>query len=177
MKELRRINYRSVCLGSYVPWDVKRQSEIIQRELGWKGDEVENVPQGYSYEKIECYMQGVRDWIKYIKRGYTRPSHLVSLDIRNKRMGRDEAMKIVEQHEGHRPPSLDLFLKFVGLTEEEFMEVALGHTVSPWHFDSSQMKTGKKTHDFDQWIKDGALPREEAVKQLERWRRSQRNRA
>lgn len=177
LKELRRINYRSVCLGSYVPWDVKRQSEIIQRELGWKGDEVENVPVGYSYEKIECYMQGVRDWIKYIKRGYTRPSHLVSLDIRNKRMGRDEAMKIVEQHEGHRPPSLDLFLKFVGLTEEEFMEVALGHTVSPWHFDSAQMKQGKKTHDFDQWIKEGALPREEAVKQLERWRRSRQGKA
>jgi len=177
LKELRRINYRSVCLGSYIPWDVKRQSEIIQRELGWKGDEVENVPPGYSYEKIECYMQGVRDWIKYIKRGYTRPSHLVSLDIRNKRMKRDEAMKIVEAHEGHRPPSLDLFLEFVGLTEAEFMEVAAAHAVSPWKFDPSAMKKGKKTHDFDRWIKDGALSREEATKQLERWRRSRRNHA
>ena len=23
LKELRRLNYRSVCLGSYIPWDVK----------------------------------------------------------------------------------------------------------------------------------------------------------
>ena len=68
LKELRKINYRSVCLGSYIPWDVKRQSRIIQEELGWKGDEVENVPPGYEYEKIECCMQGVRDYIKYIKR-------------------------------------------------------------------------------------------------------------
>ena len=29
-------------------------------ELDWKGDEVENVPKEYNYEKIECYMQGVR---------------------------------------------------------------------------------------------------------------------
>ena len=30
----------------------------------------------YNYEKIECWMQGVRDYIKYLKRGYGRPSHL-----------------------------------------------------------------------------------------------------
>ena len=54
IRELRKINYRSVCLGSYVAWDVKRQSQIIQEELGWRGDEVENVPPGYNYEKIEC---------------------------------------------------------------------------------------------------------------------------
>ena len=46
----------------------KEQSEIIKKELGWKGDEVENVPPEYDYEKIECYMQGVRDYIKYLKR-------------------------------------------------------------------------------------------------------------
>src|SRR5437588_9750190 len=51
-RELRRLGYRSVCLGSYVPWDVKEQSAIIERELGWQGDEVENVPPGYRYEKI-----------------------------------------------------------------------------------------------------------------------------
>ena len=58
----------------------------IQRELGWQGDQVENVPPEYDYEKIECYMQGVRDYIKYIKRGYSRPSHLVALDVRNDRL-------------------------------------------------------------------------------------------
>ncbi|RYE47749.1 MAG: N-acetyl sugar amidotransferase, partial [Hyphomicrobiales bacterium] len=65
LKALRDLNYRSVCLGSYVKWDVKKQSEIIERELGWQGDLVENVPPQYNYEKIECYMQGVRDYIKY----------------------------------------------------------------------------------------------------------------
>ena len=100
LKELRRLNYRSVCLGSYIPWDVKKQSEIISKELNWKGDEVENVPEIYSYEKIECYMQGVRDYLKYIKRGYTRPSHLTSIDVRNKRMKRVEGVKIIDEYEG-----------------------------------------------------------------------------
>ncbi|MCX6165445.1 MAG: N-acetyl sugar amidotransferase, partial [Ignavibacteriae bacterium] len=106
LKELRKIGYRSVCLGSYIPWDVKMQSKKIEEELEWKGDEVENVPPGYNYEKIECYMQGVRDYIKYIKRGYTRPSHLASIDIRNDRMKRDEAMELINTYEGKRPSSL-----------------------------------------------------------------------
>lgn len=165
LKELRKINYRSVCLGSYIPWDVKKQSAIIQEELGWQGDEVENVPPDYNYEKIECYMQGVRDYIKYIKRGYTRPSHLASLDIRNHRMTREEGLKLVEGYEGKRPPSLDLFLKFIGLTEAEFNEIAMSHMVSPHQHHPEKIEEGKKMHDFDQWSQEGAMSREEALKQ------------
>ncbi len=171
LKDLRRIQYRSVCLGSYIPWDVKTQSEIIARELGWEGDEVENVPPGYSYEKVECYLQGVRDYMKYVKRGYTRPSHLASIDIRNGRLGRDEAMKMIKEYEGKRPPSLDIFLSYVGLTEDEFMEISLSHAVSPYEHDASKVTMGKKLHDFDEWPRFGAMPRAEAEVQLNRWRR------
>jgi len=174
LKELRRLGYRSVCLGSFIPWDVRRQAKIIQEELGWKGDEVEGVPPGYEYEKIECHLQGVRDYIKYIKRGYTRPSHLASLDIRNHRLSRDEALATIEDYEGKRPPSLDLFLEYVGLNEEEFLEIALSHTVSPYRHDPAKVTPGKKVHDFDRWPRHGAMPLEEADAQLERWRRRKR---
>jgi N-acetyl sugar amidotransferase len=166
LRELRRINYRSVCLGSYIPWDPMRQSEIIGRELGWRGDRVENVPPQYSYEKIECYLQGVRDYIKYIKRGYTRPTHLASLDLRNGRIGRRQGLELIEQFEGKRPPSLDLFLEFVGLTEEEFMAVALSHAVSPYEHDAAKVSPGEKLHDHDQWCRHGAMPRDEALAQM-----------
>lgn len=175
LKDLRRIGYRSVCLGSYIPWDVKKQSALIEKELGWKGDEVENVPPEYGYEKIECYVQGVRDYIKYIKRGYTRPTHLASIDIRNHRMTRDEALFIIKRYENRRPPSLDLFLKFVGLTEEEFMQVALSHSVSPYQHSPNTTKNGDKTHDFNAWEQAGEMPREQAEMQLERWKTRERN--
>jgi len=168
--ELKKLNYRSVCLGSYIPWDVKKQSNIISKELGWRGDLVENVPPGYNYEKIECYMQGVRDYIKYIKRGYSRTAHLTSLDIRNHRLKREEALELVNKFEGKRPPSLDIFLKFIGITEEEFMQIAMSHTVSPWKYQHTITQEGEKLKDFDQWCKDGQMPREEAEEQLARWR-------
>lgn len=172
LKSLRKIQYRSVCLGSYIPWDVKKQSETIRRELGWQGDWVENVPPGYDYEKIECFLQGVRDFIKYIKRGYTRPAHLVSMDIRNGRLTREEAMEVVHRYENRRPPSLDLFLNYIGLTEDEFLEVAMAHGVSPYQHDPSTTTDGDRTPDFDTWPRFGSMPREVAVDLLGRWRKS-----
>ncbi len=170
LKELKKINYRSICLGSFVPWDVKKQTQIITDKLGWKGDEVENIPTEYSYEKIECYLQGVRDYLKYIKRGYTRPTHLATLDIRNDRMTRKEGLELIKEYEGKRPPSLDIFLEHIGLTEEEFMEIAISHEVSPHKHDPEQVTIGKKLHDYDEWSREGPMPRKEAYKQLQRWR-------
>jgi hypothetical protein len=170
LKELRALNYRSVCLGSYIPWDVKMQSAVIQDELGWKGDQVENVPPQYQYEKIECYMQGVRDYIKFIKRGYTRPSHLVALDRRNGRLSKEEGEGLIRTYEGKRPPSLDLFLDFVGLSEHEFLEIAMGHQVSPYVHDPATTQPGERTHDFARWSRDGSMARVDADELLARWR-------
>jgi len=168
-KLLRELGCRSVCLGSFVPWDVKRQSEVIERELGWQGDLVENVPPQYRYEKIECYMQGVRDYIKFIKRGYSRPSHLVAIDIRNGRLDRQQGQKQVEEFEGRRPPSLDLFLEFTGLTEEEFLKIAMSHQVSPYEHRPELTIEGRKVPDFDRWNREGAMPREAAEAAIRRW--------
>jgi N-acetyl sugar amidotransferase len=151
LKDLRAIKYRSVCLGSYIPWDVKKQSKRIADELGWEGDIVEGVPPGYSYEKVECMMTGIRDYLKFIKRGYARVSHLSSLDIRNKRITREEAEKLVKQYEGKRPETLDLFLKMVGMTEEKFIRIALSHVVSPYKHDPSKTQRGEKLYDQNVW--------------------------
>lgn len=173
LKQLRQLNYRSVCLGSYIPWDVKKQASIIEQELGWQGDQVENVPPQYQYEKIECYMQGVRDYIKYIKRGYSRPSHLVALDVRNGRMSHDQGKELIEKYEGRRPPSLDLFLEFVGLSEAEFLEIAMSHQVSPYIHEPAKTAPGPKTADYARWSRDGRMVRIDAEAILERWRTRQ----
>jgi N-acetyl sugar amidotransferase len=132
MGDLRRLGVRSVCLGSFIPWDVKRHVEVIKEELDWREDVVEGVPGDYGYEKIECAMQGVRDYIRYLKRGYGRTAHLVSLDLRNERLEREEAARLIREHDGKRPASLDVFLDYVGIDEEQFMEIVTQHVVAPW---------------------------------------------
>ena len=148
LRDLRKLRVRSVCLGSYVPWDVKAQVDLIERELGWKGNVVEGVPEAYDYEKIECFMQGVRDYLKFLKRGYSRTAHLTSIDIRNDRMSRKHALQLVDQYDGRRPASLDTFLKYVDITEAEFHDIAKGHAVSPWSCDHTSLKRGEPLHDF-----------------------------
>lgn len=172
LSALRALKYRSVCLGSYIPWDVPKQSRIIGEELGWQGDQVENVPPQYNYEKIECYMQGVRDYIKYIKRGFSRPSHLAALDLRAGRITPEERDEMVSLYEGKRPPSLDIFLDFVNLTEDEFLEFAMMHTVSPWSFDTEATNRGEKLADFDRWSRKGGMDRKDTEAMIAAWRDS-----
>ncbi len=172
LKELRRIQYKSVCLGSYIPWDVKAQSKIIHDELGWQGDLVENVPPGYNYEKIECYLQGVRDYIKYIKRGYTRPTHLGSIDIRNDRLTREEGMDMLSKYEGKKPASLEIFLEMVGLSEDEFFKIAQSHAVSPWKMNVFEQELGEQLPDHKQWSNAGPMERSDTEKQLDRWKKT-----
>lgn len=151
LSDLKAIGYRSVCLGSYVQWDVKQQVEVITRELGWQGDVVEGVPGTYTYDKIECAMQGVRDYLKFIKRGYGRTTHLASIDIRNARLDRETGERLAAEHDGKRPASLDVFLEYVGLDEDQFMGIAAQHTVAPHTFDASKVERGEELPDQRLW--------------------------
>ena len=85
VQSLKDLNYCSVPLGSFIPWDYKKNTERIRKVLGWITDVLEGVPseiikQG---EKIECFMQGVRDYVKYLKRGYSRVSQINAFDVRS----------------------------------------------------------------------------------------------
>lgn len=154
-RELRKRKVKSILLGSYIPWDVKKQVQIIKDELGWQGDQVEGVPPEYDYEKIECFMQGVRDYIKYLKRGFGRTAHLTSIDIRNERMTRDEGMKLTKEFDGRRPAALDLFLDYVGISEQEFMDIVRPHVVAPHEMPGLDevSRTDWKPDDFDDWTR------------------------
>jgi N-acetyl sugar amidotransferase len=150
-KDLKALGYRSVCLGDYLMWDIPKQVETIKRELGWKEDLAEGVPPEYAYEKIECMMQGVRDYIKFVKRGYGRTNHLMSLAIRNGKKTRTEAIELVNQYDGKRPASLDLFLKWTELSEEEFMEIVEQHCIAPHKHDHGRIRNGLPLWDQGQW--------------------------
>lgn len=127
--------FKSICLGNYVKWDVREQVEIIKKELGWQPQtEVEGWPPEYGYEKSECKLYGVRDYLKWLKRGFGRTNHLSSIDIRNGRMDRETALKLEAEYDGKVPASLPWFLEQIEITEEEFYDIVKQHVVPPWEF-------------------------------------------
>jgi N-acetyl sugar amidotransferase len=154
-KELKNLGVRSVCLGNYIKWDTKKQVELIKKELEWQGAPVEGIPGRFDYEKIECHMQGVRDYLKYIKRGFGRTNHLANIEIRNGRMDREEGERLQKEFDGKRPPSLDIFLEYLHMTEEEFYEVAMRHKVDPHRFRPNQAELGQRMPDMDEWDRTG----------------------
>lgn len=150
-KDIMKLKVRSICLGNFIEWDTKKNVEIIKRELDWEGQDVEGVPPEYDYEKIECTFQGMRDFSKFVKRGYGRANHLLSIDIRNGRKTREEAVEIEKEYDGKRPASMDWFLDILEMTEDEFYEILEKHQVHPWKFDKDALELGKPTKDFHTW--------------------------
>jgi len=152
-QNLKRINCRSVFLGSYIPWDAKKQAELIRKELDWQWDTVEGIPESYGYPKIECMLCGIRDYILFIRKGFGRTAHLISMDIRNGQLSRKEGLKLAKEYDGRRPASMDWFLNVFEITEDELMDIAIGHTAAPNVFDPSEVRPGPKLWDQDLWDK------------------------
>ena len=102
-------------------------------------------------------MQGIRDYLKFIKRGYSRVSHLSSIDIRNGRLTREAGEKLVEEYEGKKPASLPVFLDYVGIEENEFYKYALQNQVDPFSLTREQINLlgeGDELWDQKLWYKE-----------------------
>ena len=151
--EIKSVGIRSFPLGSYLKWNTKSQVKIIKSELGWKGDGVEGVPDIYDYEKIECMMQGVRDYLKYRKRGYARTTHLTSIDLRNGALARADALDLVSKFENTKPYSLPLFLELLEISEPELEDIISAHIIDPWDGGAVPLRIGKKPNDYENWVK------------------------
>lgn len=154
-EDIKKYKIQPLTLGSFIPWDYVKQTEIIKKELGWKCDDLEGIPHGCnsSCEKIECFMQGSRDYIKFVKRGYSRITQITSVDIRNNRTTRQEAEKLVF-FEGRRPHSLDILLDYINMSKEEFNKILLKQSVAPYKHNFNEEIMAEKTWDFDQWYKE-----------------------
>lgn len=63
-------------------------------------------------------------------------------------------MKFSEELDGKRPPSLDLFLEYVGLTEEEFREIASDLSIHPYSHDFENEERSDELWDMSAWHRE-----------------------
>lgn len=158
-QEIEGAGVKSLPLGNFIPWDVHKHVEIIKKELDWQEEAIESGFPGPTYEKIECMLQGVRDYVKYLKRGFSRITHLTTLDIRHGRISREEGLELIRKYEGNKPRSLELFLEYVGISEEEFNKIVLQHVIPPAKpLDPNVLPYGEKLWDQDLWFRDKKVP-------------------
>ena len=152
-QEMKDMGVTSIHLGDYIKWDAPGQHEILHKELGWEGAEVENLHPRYHYEKVECFLQGTRDFLRYIKRGYSRTVQRANLDVRTGVLTREEAEDMIH-YDAQRPNSLDVILKYMDMEEDEFMRIAEGHQIFPHRHDPDTVRVPqKKLDDHEIWEK------------------------
>jgi len=113
-----------IFLGDYIKWDKDEIIKILKKEVGWKEGEVKGA--STTFEHIDCKFTGIRDYIKFLKRGYGRNAQLASIKIREGKITREEALKEAKR-DGKEPINLNEFLETINLTKEEFIEIISKH--------------------------------------------------
>ena len=78
----------------------------------------------YNFADIDDDFISIHHWLKWYKFGFTRLHDNLSLEIRNRRMTRNEAIDIIKKS-GNLPPTSDIekFCEFVEITKNDFFEI------------------------------------------------------
>ena len=118
--EIERVGVTGIFLGSYFFWDAKKQLEIV-RKHGFTVKEDGPLEGTYTnYENLDENLVGLHDYLKYVKYGFGRASDHVGIDIRNKRISRDEGIELVKKYDGKYPKfAISKFVEYSGLSKAE----------------------------------------------------------
>ena len=122
-KEMQDKGIRAIFLGYYFPWDPEESLRVSQ-EHGFRVRE-EGPKTGYwDYADIDDEFIAIHHYIKWYKFGMTRAFDNLSVEIRNGRMTRNEAIGILKNL-GEQRPDADIakFCAFTGINEQEFNEI------------------------------------------------------
>lgn len=124
--ELEEAGVEAVFLGHYLPWDPERVLEVA-RAHGFEPDARGPRTGYYDYADIDDDFISVHHWLKWHKFGFTRTYDNLSLEIRNGRMTRAEAVRIIRER-GYEAPEADIdrFCHFAGIARAEFTRIADG---------------------------------------------------
>jgi N-acetyl sugar amidotransferase len=128
-EEIKKVGVTGLFLGSFFFWDAKKQLEIVKQH-GFAVKEDGPVEGTYTnYENLDEKMHGLHDYLKFVKYGFGRTTDHACIDIRNKRLSRNEGIELVKQFEGKYPLiSINAFIEYSGLTKKEIDEIIDSYT-------------------------------------------------
>ncbi len=123
--ELKGSSLNAVFLGYYLPWDPEKTYRMAAAR-GFRSGERARTGY-YSFADIDDDFISIHHWMKWYKFGFTRLFDNLSLEIRNGRLTRGDALRVIKAN-GEQTPRHDIttFCQFAGVEEEKFYEVAEG---------------------------------------------------
>ena len=125
--ELERVGVTGVFLGYYLPWD-GYSNALVSQAHGFTT--LQHTVEGsvVNYENLDNHQTGIHDYFKYLKFGFGRATDIACLHLRRGRITREDAISMVDKHDGKFPSSylgkpLSEILAPLDLTVEEFTKI------------------------------------------------------
>jgi len=148
-EEINRVGVVGLFLGSYFFWDAKKQLKIIL-EKGFSIKEDGPVEGTYTnYENLDEKMHGLHDYLKYVKYGFGRATDHASIDIRNKRITREQGLELVKKYDGKYPHlSIQTFIEYSNMSKGEIDEIIDSFT-NPMLFEMDEKGNFKRDNDYN----------------------------
>ncbi len=123
-EELVQAKVNAIFLGYYFQWDPEMSADVA-RKHGFKSRSDGPKTGYYDFADIDDDFISIHHCVKWYKFGFTRLFDNLSLEIRNGRMTREQAIDVIRSR-GVDLPLEDIrkFCVFVGISEERFFEIA-----------------------------------------------------
>jgi N-acetyl sugar amidotransferase len=136
-RELERVGVRGIYLNNYIRWDTREQQEQMIREYGY--ETAQQTRTFDNYNDVDCWnYTDVHDYIKYLKHGYGKVVDHACRELRLRRMSREQGIELVRQYIHQPPRNLQLFLDWLGITENAFHYIIDQHrNTKYWHRDDN----------------------------------------
>lgn len=125
--DLQRVGVTGLFLGYYLPWDGYHNALYAQAH-GFETYHKTVEGTIVNYENLDNYHTGIHDYFKFLKYGFGRSTDIACLHVRRGRLIREEAIKLVQMHDGKFPwvylgCPLEAILDEIDMSVEEFIQV------------------------------------------------------
>ena len=123
-REVKKHKIQEIFLGYYFKWDPNKIFKI-SKKYGFSSAAKPKTG-FYSYADIDDeFLITVHHWMKWYKFGFTRLWDNLTLEIRNKRISRDEAIKIITKKGNLIPrPEIKKFCNYLNISKKQFIKIA-----------------------------------------------------
>ncbi len=140
-EQLESSALRAVFLGYYFPWDPETSLKAAT-EHGFVYDADGARTGYYDYADIDDDFISIHHWLKWYKFGFTRLFDNLSIEIRNDRMTRLQALEIIRQRRDQIPNAdIEKFCAFSGISIPRFFEICEKfRNLAIWRQDSGVWK-------------------------------------
>jgi len=121
--ELERKGVEGVFLGQFFQWDPELAYEAA-RARGFQAASGGARTGTYEYADVDDDFISVHHWIKWLKFGFTRSYDNLSLEIRNGRISREQAIETIARLGDETPlGDIESVCAYLGISVERFFEV------------------------------------------------------